>query len=198
MKHKLKIGSTYELKNAGIDFLCPNCERKVRAHYVIQNEYSSEFGNKRFKDIALICPSCGTINQKDIETGEFLRNPLPLKQTLEKLPEDVERVFSQAKDCYRVGAYDAVTMLLRKLIMHIGVTEGLDEGKSFNYYVGELHKNGLIPPKSKGYIDKIRESGNEINHEITYETKENADDLLRITEVLLLNAYEYADDNTQQ
>lgn len=148
--------------------------------------------------VAVICPSCGAINQKDIETGEFLRNPLPLKQTLEKLPEDVERIFNEAKECYRVGAYNAVTMLLRKLIMHIGVTEGLEEGKSFNYYVGELHKNGLIPPKSKGYIDKIRESGNEINHEITYETKENADDLLRITEVLLLNAYEYADDNTQQ
>ena len=50
--------------------------------------------------------------------------------------------------------------------MNIAVVQGAEEGLKFIEYVEYLASNGFIPPNGKGWVDHIRQKGNEATHEI--------------------------------
>lgn len=75
--------------------------------------------------------------------------------------------------------------------MHVAVQQGASENISFKKYVEYLDENNLIPARSKGWVDKIRDMGNESNHEIRINTRKDADDMLRFMGMLLSIVYEF-------
>jgi hypothetical protein len=75
--------------------------------------------------------------------------------------------------------------------MHIAVAKGAEEGKKFIEYVQFLADKNYIPPDAKDWVDHIREKGNEANHEITIMNKEDANDLISFSEMLLKLIYEF-------
>lgn len=62
---------------------------------------------------------------------------------------------------------------------------------SFKKYVDYLRDQGHIPPRSTSWVDLIRNEGNEANHEITIMQREDAEQLLKFSEMMLRLMYEY-------
>ena len=75
--------------------------------------------------------------------------------------------------------------------MHIAVSKGAEENKSFASYVDYLSDNNYVPPDAKAWIDHIRKKGNEANHDINIMPKEDAEELISFIEMLLKLIYEF-------
>lgn len=115
------------------------------------------------------------------------------------LPDDESDVWNEIRECLGVGAYTAAVMLCRKLLMHIAVAHGLpakdskDRAPNFTQCVEHLLAEGVVTKRMQPWIDRIREIGNEANHEIAPVDKEAALDVATFTQKLLELAYEMDD-----
>ena len=103
----------------------------------------------------------------------------------------VAALYNEARDTYSKNAFTATILCCRKLLMHIAVTKGADEGQSFLSYVEYLSEKNYVPPDAKSWVDHIRTKGNEANHEIVLMSKEDADDLIAFITMLLKLIYEF-------
>ncbi len=75
--------------------------------------------------------------------------------------------------------------------MNVAVKQGALEGKPFIEYVEYLSDKGYVPPNGKHWVDHIRKKGNEATHEIALMKKEDAEDLISFTEMLLKFIFEF-------
>lgn len=112
-------------------------------------------------------------------------------ETLTKLPDDINSIYEEARDCYSVKAYTGVTLLCRKLLMHVAVCFGAKEGDTFVHYINFLSDKGYITATSRKWVDKIRSFGNDVNHKIHIETSDKAKMILQFTEMILKSDFEY-------
>lgn len=137
----------------------------------------------------LICPSCTRptyINDRD-----EIQIPNPrLGADLKKLPTEVQQAYNEARDCSSVGAHTATVMLARKILMYLAVVEGAETDLKFVQYVNFLADKGHVPPKGKDWVGKIRDKGNEANHELPTMTSEDASEIMHLVEMLLRFNYE--------
>lgn len=106
------------------------------------------------------------------------------------LPSDVGLLYEEARGCMSVPAYTAAILLCRKILMHVAVESGADVGLKFVQYVEYLWEQHYVPPNAKGWVDHIREKGNEATHEIVQMGREEAEQLISFTEILLKLVYE--------
>lgn len=107
------------------------------------------------------------------------------------IPEKVNSVYEEARKSFSVGAYTGVILLCRKLLMHVSVDLGANENKRFIEYVDYLKDNHYVPKNSEGWIDAIRKFGNKSTHDIVINTKEDAEKMIKFSEMLLKMNYEY-------
>ncbi len=75
--------------------------------------------------------------------------------------------------------------------MNIAVARGASEGKKFIEYVEFLSEKGFVPPDGKGWVDHIREKGNDATHEIKIMSRPDAEDLITFSEMLLKFIFEF-------
>jgi hypothetical protein len=105
-------------------------------------------------------------------------------------------VWGEIRSTLSVGAYTASVMLCRKLLLHVAVSHGLseidDKGKSPNFDTAVKHliAEGVVTKRMQPWVDRIREVGNEANHELGGITEAQALDVAKFTEQLLRLAYE--------
>ncbi len=111
--------------------------------------------------------------------------------TVKGVPGDVGKLYDEARKSYGVSAFTASIMASRKIIMHIAVSRGAEEGLSFQKYVEYLDAKHFIPPDGKEWVDHIRTKGNEANHEIVIMKQSDAEDLIIFIEGLLKFIYEF-------
>ena len=90
-----------------------------------------------------------------------------------------------------VSAHTSAVMLCRILLMHIAVEKGANGNMKFQQYVDWLDKNGYIPPDGKGWVDYIRDKGNDANHEIKLMNNQDAQKLITFAAMLMKIVYEY-------
>jgi len=105
--------------------------------------------------------------------------------------DSVRLLYEEARRATGATAYTAAVLCCRKLLMHIAVAKGADAGASFLEYVKFLGDKHFIPPGAIGWVDHIRQQGNEANHEIVMKTKEDAEELISFCEMLLKVIYEF-------
>src|SRR4051794_9331751 len=110
------------------DFTCPSCGREVSNGWGLagRGEYLDAAGNTASHDGAtsyfiVVCPRCGM--------PVFLVNGVqipgvPFGEQIDHLPEDVRRLYSEARSCMEAGAHNAAVLVGRKLLMHVGVERG--------------------------------------------------------------------------
>jgi hypothetical protein len=162
-------------------YICGYCDRSVGSNH---GYYANRGGQIN------ICPNC--------------QNPTYFSETGDQVPgsafgghvdhiasADVDNLYEEARNCMKVSAYTAAAMCCRKLLMNVAVSEGADEGKNFAYYVKYLAEEGHIPPKATTWVDHIRDKGNDANHEISIMNREDAERLIKFSEMLLRIMYEY-------
>ena len=137
-----------------------------------------------------ICHRCSGPTFFDRDGNQFpaatFGNPV------EHIPDkDVEALYEEARRSTGSGAYTAAVLCCRKLLMHIAVSKGADEGKKFVQYVEYLAEKHYVPPDAIEWVDHIREKGNEANHEIVLMEPEEAKNLLKFSEMLLKIIFEF-------
>ena len=105
-------------------------------------------------------------------------------------------VWKEVRECLGVGAYTAAVMMCRKLLFHVAVAHELpakdakDRAPSFVEAVQHLESEGLISKRMRPWVDRIKDVGNDANHEITPITEDVAMDVATFTEQLLRLTYE--------
>ena len=136
----------------------------------------------------LICPNCDRPTFFDSQK----QTPAPLLgNKVENVPGEINKLYNEARACTGVSVFTAAVMACRKILMHIAVDKGAEEGKRFIEYVQYLSDNHYVPPGGKDWVDHIRNKGNEANHEIAIMSKDDALDLITFSEMLLKFIYEF-------
>jgi len=136
-----------------------------------------------------ICHFCGRPTYVD-ESGH--QHPgVPFGEDVKDVPEDVGQLYDEARHASSANAYTAAVLCCRKILMHVAVSKGAKPGASFADYVGYLADNNYVPAGSKSWVDEIRRTSNEANHDIVIAQKLDAEELLRFVEMLLKVMFEY-------
>ena len=170
-------------------YTCGYCGSTVTSNNGMSVEIkrsTSRYNDKPY--VVFIGTTCKlpTFIYKDVQVPGF-----KIRNIVQHVPEDVISVYDEARSSFSVGAYTAVILLCRKLLMHVAVSFGAEAGKSFKFYVDYMADEHYFSPRSKNWVDSIRGFGNEANHEIKVNTKEEAEKMIKFCEMILKSNYEY-------
>ena len=111
-------------------------------------------------------------------------------QPLQGLPEDVHEAYEEARRCLSINADVAAEGMCRKILMHIAVEKGAEDGGSFEGYIDFLVGQGYVTPPMKPWVDLIRKHGNRAHHRLQPRDRKRAEMTLIFTAHLLRNVYE--------
>jgi hypothetical protein len=161
-------------------YICGHCSESICA------EIGYTFGDNW--QYIYICHNCNKPTY--FYYGGQVPGPM-IGSTIKNVPDDIGKLYDEARKSYSVSAFTASIMACRKLVMHIAVSRGATEGLSFQKYVEYLSEKGFIPPDGKEWVDHIRTKGNEANHEIVIMGQNDAEDLIIFIEGLLRFIYEF-------
>lgn len=171
-------------------YKCGYCGKNVASNI----GYSYKNFEDRFIDYyadIYICPNCGqpTFSDNGILTpGSSYGSEIP------NLPVTVESIYNEARSSYKTGAYTAVILICRKVLMNVAIDRGAKPNLKYIEYVDYLLDEGYVPPKSKQWIDDIRKEGNSATHDETSKNKTDAKKILDFIQMLLLINYKFNDD----
>ena len=140
-----------------------------------------------------ICPRCERPTAFIVsDDGGVEQVPGPMEgAAIHGLPETVSALYDEIRKCVQAGAYTSAVLSSRKMLMHIAVDNGAEEGQTFARYVGWLNDAHYIPPNGAEWVDEVRKRSNEQNHEIVLASREDAMQLLDFIEMLLRFCYEF-------
>lgn len=176
--------STTELSNRG--WKCGYCGRDVGGNVGYRR------GDGEYRTI-YICPHCENPTAFIVdECGAVEQYPGPVRgNEVEHLPDSISSIYGEVRRCIQYTAYTAAVLAMRKLLMHVAVEQGAEEGMRFVQYVDYLDENHWIPPNGRDWVDAIRKTGNEATHEIVIASENDANRLLDFVEMLLKLVYEF-------
>jgi hypothetical protein len=170
-------------------YVCGYCNHTVGPAQGWQTNQHSIVGNAAVSlGQVYICSFCG--KPTFFEAGTQYPGA-PFGNAVGSLPTDVEALYAETRRAMTVNSFTAAVLTCRKLLMHIAVAKGAAPGKSFLEYVQYLADKGYVPPDGKGWVDHIRNKGNEANHEIKIMSEADAKDLIAFSEMLLKFVYEF-------
>lgn len=170
------------------NYTCGHCGKQLVSNIGYQKS-TQEDGGGRASAFIYICHFCRKPTY--FEGGEQSPGARHGEDVLGINDAGVEALYKEARDSFSKNAYTSAVLCCRKLLMHIAVAKGDAAGKSFIEYVEFLSEKNYVPPDAKGWVDHIRQKGNEANHEIVVMSKEEASDLLSFSEMLLKLVYEF-------
>ena len=164
-----------------LEYVCGYCGNAVAS--------SQGFHDPEGKREVYVCPHCKQPTYFNERGG---RTPgVAPGMEVSNLPELLDGLYREARNCIAIGSHTASVLACRKLLMNIAVTQGAEEGKPFISYVEYLANSGYVPPNGKGWVDHIRQKGNEATHEIALMSKADAEELISFIEMLLKFIYEF-------
>ncbi len=181
------VGTWFDLKLVPVaSYTCGYCGNLVSS----KDGYYSNQGSNSNVSVIRICPNCGlpTVFCPGLGGRSPMERPGGL---VEHVPEDLGRLYEEARTSTGSSAFTGAVLLCRKILMHVAVAEGADSNKSFLEYVRYLADKGFVPPHRARWVDYIRTRGNEANHEIELMTEEEATALVKFVEMLLKFIYEF-------
>lgn len=173
-----------------VDARCPHCGAQ---HLLIVARAQRSDGSSVWRTDWLRCSAC--LRGSVTDDGTTYPSLKPLREP-RGLPDLDSAIWEETRNCLGVGANAAAVMLCRKLLFHIAVAHGLpakgpkDRAPSFVEAVDHLESQGVITKKMRPWVDRIKDVGNDANHELSPITAEAALDVATFTQQLLVLAYE--------
>lgn len=162
---------------------CPHCGAKTNAAVLVITKPTSDEPSALW----MRCAGC----HKAIVVNEDGMSPPPLPgDDVEGLPADVASAYLEARKALGVSAYTSCELICRKILMHIAVDKGANEGDTFAKYLDYLTNSGYITPPMKPWVDLIRQHGNSSTHRLAPASPERATNTLVFTAQLLRLVYE--------
>ncbi|GJC75262.1 DUF4145 domain-containing protein [Adlercreutzia equolifaciens] len=139
-----------------------------------------------------ICPHCHRPTAFVFESDEWGQYPAPASgNEVGHLPSDVADLYGQIRRCVQYSAPVPAVLAMRKLIMHVAVDLGAEEGGTFASYVDFLDSGGWLPSSCREWVDDIRKTGNVATHEIAPVRRDDAQRLLEFSEMILTIVYDF-------
>lgn len=171
------------------NYVCghPNCGREVASN---KAWFYHDPHRGMTQGWIYICPNCHRPTFFD-DTDNSQVPGVRFGRDIEHLPDDISRLYQEIGKSTAVEAHTTAVLGCRKLLMHIAVEKGAEQGLGFIEYVKYLVENHYAPPGSTPWVDKIREMGNEANHEIVIMKRGHAVELINFVEMLLKFIYEF-------
>ena len=169
---------------------CAHCGNIVSSHigYKVEASCRNREGSLLRKNGAIyICPHCK--NPTLIFDGRQYPG-IPEVKPVKHLPTAIQEVYEEARTCMSHCCFTAAVMICRKIIMNVAVENGAEENMKFIQYVDFIDKEGLFPKKCRPALDRIKNKGNEANHEIEQITKEDASLVMSMAYQMLVYIYE--------
>lgn len=163
-------------------YVCGYCQANVAS-----NLGYYESGNPDYFFIT-ICPNCSQPSY--FNPSQQIPGISP-GSVVKHVPEDIAKLYDEARRAASVSAYTASVLVCRKLLMNIAVSQGAKHNLRFIEYVDYLAEKGYVPPNGKGWVDHIRKKGNEATHEILLMTATDSTELISFSEMLLKFIYEF-------
>ncbi len=172
-----------------IDAIAYNCGH-CGAHVASENGWRAEYGNSQvFGARILICPSCKHPTFKTPWSQTPGDTPGAPVQSIPE--ENINAIYEESRRAVSVNSFTAAVLCCRKLLMHIAVSKEAEQGKGFAYYVQYLTDNHYVPRDAESWVRHIIDKGNEANHEININSREEAVELISFCEMLLRVIYEF-------
>lgn len=161
----------------GIRYTCGYCG----VHTSPNHGYATNRDGSNFGAIVAICTNCHRASYLFMNERNVLeQTPGPLLgEAIRHLPEDIDNLYGEAQRAIGANAHTASVLITRKILMHVAVEQGAEVGRNFLQYVEFLRDEGYIPPNGEGWVDYIRQRGNETNHEINIMNEGDSSGLLR-------------------
>jgi len=176
-----------------VSCICGHCGHNVAMQMFSSTTYGKHIpgtGTKiEFEYKIGWCSLCGKPSLYDVNAKKWLPQSKPYDD-VKFLPPDIQSLYDELRNAYAANAFSCSIMASRKLIMHIAVNLGAAPGDNFKNYVNFLDKNNYTPKNASGWIDKIRDAGNEQNHELIIASKDDTDRILKFVQALLKIVYE--------
>lgn len=178
-------------ENAWADSICPHCgaSQLLRVATMTDGNYRAAPDLTQW----LRCPVC--LKGSVLEDGTIYPATMPLSEP-DGMPALEASVWSDVRKTLSVGAHTAAVMLCRKILFHIAVEKGLaskdnrNRAPSFEQALKHLKAEGYVTPPMADWVARIKDVGNEANHELTPISKDEALDVATFTEQLLILTYE--------
>ena len=164
-------------------FYCAHCDTRGSGAVIA----SWKFNDKSYIQW-LMCTNCNDASAL-AQDGNIYPG-IPFGPKIEGLPNEVDEAYKETRRCMSVNAFTACELLCRKILMHVAVDKGAKEGESFVTYLSYLENQGYITPPMKGWVDLIRQHGNQATHKIAPPDPERAESTLMFTAELLRLTYE--------
>lgn len=172
-------------------FTCGNCGKPIASQLGYSAQSVQAFPNIGHKNVQIyICHFCSRPTYFDWD-GEQIPGSAYGNSVNNIDDESIEKLFQEARRTTSSNCFTATVLCCRKILMHISVSKGAEENKSFAYYVKYLSDNHFVPPGAQAWVDHIRKKGNEANHEISIMSPDDAKELLDFCEMLLKIIYEF-------
>jgi hypothetical protein len=183
--HRYKWTNLQDLPSRS--FICGYCNHPLASARGWIGQWETNSGGLAY---VFICHHCTSPTFIDHEGHQW--PGVVFGNVVKDIPEQsVADLYEEARRATGAGAYTAAVLCCRKLLMHIAVAKGAKKGESFAYYVDYLSSNHHISPDAKDWVDHIRKTGNEANHEIIMASSADAEELLMFCEMLLKTIFEF-------
>jgi hypothetical protein len=181
--HRSIIKPDGSTKDAWLQFRCGYCGTQVSGAVVARYLPHGAF------DVRWVqCPTCA--NGSIVDPDDRVHPSVRFGPNVIGLPADVSAAYDEARDSMSVNAFTACELVCRKILMHIAVEKGANEGESFVSYINYLEAQGYVTPPMKGWVDQIRTIGNAAAHELSPPQRVRAESVIMFTAELLRLVYE--------
>jgi hypothetical protein len=174
-------------------FICGHCGAEVSSD---KGYYANADRNSTASAVIMICHKCNKPNYIQSD-GEQVPGPM-IGEEVNNLPEDISPLYNEVRRAYSVNAFTCSVLCARKILMHVAISKGAEEKKNFEYYVDYVTDGDIVPKNMKSWIDRIRDAGNESNHELKSNTEEEASQIIEFLGMLLKLVYQYNPDDTDK
>lgn len=166
-------------------FVCGHCSADISSHI--------GYSNSRSWQNAYVCHNCSCITNFGKIDDPFYQAPAAsFGEEVEHISSsDVQSLYNEARNCMKVNAYTASVLCCRKLLMNIAVSKGASANLRFVDYVDFLENKGYFTPEHRDWVDHIRRKGNEATHEVAIMNREESEELIIFTTMLLRLIYEF-------
>lgn len=167
-------------------FVCGHCNNQVGGDRGWQGA-DPRTGQPDYR--VYVCPVC--FRPTFIEYPRHQQYPgVPYGEEVRRLPGELEPLYREVRDAMAASAFTLAVLGCRKILAHVAVDKGAKEGKKFIEYVDHLATAGYVPPDGRGWVDHIRNKGNDANHEIAMMSKQDGEEVVTFTSMLLKFVYE--------
>lgn len=168
---------------AWMDTTCPYCNAQGTV-FVVRTLYIS---NTKDSINWLLCSRCG---KGFVWNNGIFQPAAPFGPEIEGLPDEIKDIYTEARNCFVVNAFNASELICRKILMHVAVEKKAKKGLKFIEYIDFLIETDYITSEMKDWVQLIRKHGNKATHEIEKANEKRAKSTLLFTAEFLRIVYE--------